>query len=137
MSTKLIKLIVSAIFLVIIFSQIYVVKASGNGSGSGDGLWTRMENQINSFKEAGQNTSNQIDLTDVVPSFVELAQILMTIGAGVLVAVTIYMGIKYLTGGPEIHAKLKVQLVGLVVSGGVIFGAFVIWKTVLTFSSKL
>ena len=53
------------------------------------------------------------------------------IGAGVMVGVTTYMGIKYLTAGPEAQAKLKVQLIGVVVSGMVIFGSYYIWRTVL------
>ena len=48
-----------------------------------------------------------------------------------MVAVTAYMGIKYLTAGPEAQAKLKTQLVGVVVSGMVIFGAYFIWSIVL------
>ena len=128
MSTRFLRIISILIVLILFISQMYVVKA---------GLWSNMESDIQSFKNAGQESSNNINTDDIVGDFVELAQILMTIGAGVLVAVTIYMGIKYLTGGPEVHAKLKMQLVGLVVSGGVIFGAFVIWRTVLRFSSGL
>ena len=58
------------------------------------------------------------------------------IGAGVMVAVTTYMGIKYLTAGPEAQAKLKVQLIGVVVSGMVIFGAYSIWKLVMQVASQ-
>jgi hypothetical protein len=58
------------------------------------------------------------------------------IGAGVMVAVTTYMGIKYLTAGPEAQAKLKVQLVGLVVSGMVIFGSYYIWKIVIQIAAE-
>lgn len=60
-----------------------------------------------------------------------LGQILTTIGAGVMVAVITYMGIKYLTSGPEAQAKLKTQLIGVVVSGVVIFGAYTIWSIVV------
>ena len=95
------------------------------------------ESQTKDFIDNGEKKSSGIDLSEIVPSFVELAQILMTIGAGILVGVTVFMGIKYLTGGPEVHAKLKGQLVGLAVSGAVIFGAVVIWKTVIAFSSAL
>ena len=58
------------------------------------------------------------------------------IGVGVMVAVTTYMGIKYLTAGPEAQAKLKVQLIGVVVSGVVIFGAYGIWSIVLKMAAK-
>ena len=65
-----------------------------------------------------------------------ITQILITLGAGVLVAVTTYMGIRYLISSPEEQAKLKTQLIGLVVSGVVIFGAYYIWKIVLQLASE-
>lgn len=98
-------------------------------------LLSDMRKQINAFETPGQGVN--VNTENVVKPFVELAQILMTIGAGVLVAVTTYMGIKYLTSGPEAQAKLKVQLIGIVVSGFVIFGAYFIWKIVLTFANSL
>ncbi len=97
-------------------------------------LLSDMRGQINSFESQGQGVN--VDTGNVVKPFVELARLLMTIGAGVLVAVTTYMGIKYLTSGPDAQAKLKVQLIGLVVSGFVIFGAYFIWKIVLTFANN-
>ena len=48
-----------------------------------------------------------------------------------------YMGIKYLTSGPEARAKLKVQLIGVVVAGLVIFGAYYIWDFVVGVGEKL
>ena len=53
-----------------------------------------------------------------------------------MVAVTTYMGIKYLTAGPEAQAKLKTQLIGVVVSGIVIFGAYGIWSMVIKIASQ-
>lgn len=72
-----------------------------------------------------------IDYNKITDEFTGLGQILTTIGAGVMVAVITYMGIKYLTSGPEAQAKLKTQLIGVVVSGFVIFGAYIIWKIVV------
>ena len=46
------------------------------------------------------------------------------------------MGIKYLTAGPDAKAKLKNQLIGVVVSGVVIFGAYYIWKLVISVSQR-
>ena len=59
------------------------------------------------------------------------------IGAGVMVSIATYMGIKYLTAGPDAQAKLKEQLIGVVVSGVVIFGAYFIWSTVINIASNL
>lgn len=126
-------LILSIFF--IIFSGMQVVNASSPETG--DSLWTEMENDTNSFLSTGKTNAGNIQIGNVTKPFVNLAQILTTIGAGVMVAVTTYMGIKYLTAGPEAQAKLKIQLIGVVVAGIVIFGAYNIWKIVINFSSSL
>ena len=93
-----------------------------------------MQGDIDEFKKAGKGKSD-FKVGDVTKNFVSLAQILTMVGAGIMVAVTTYMGIKYLTGGPEAQAKLKTQLIGVMVSGMVIFGAYFIWKTVVNIVS--
>ena len=80
--------------------------------------------------QTGTNGLNQEDLNTIGKQFAEIAQILVYIGAGILVAATAYMGIKYMTASPEQQGKLKQQLIGLVVSAVVIFGAYFIWSTV-------
>ena len=121
----IIKMAVLMMILVVLLSCLYSVKALS---------LTEMEGRANNFIDKGVGTS--IDYTKVTKEFVDLGQILTMVGVGVMVAVTTYMGIKYLTAGPEAQAKLKVQLVGLVVSGVVIFSAYGIWKIVLTIASK-
>ena len=68
---------------------------------------------------------------------VAIGRILTTIGTGVYLAATAYMGIKYLTSGPDAKAKLKQQLIGLIVSGVVIFGAYYIWETVIKIGENI
>ena len=82
------------------------------------------------YRAATQAGNSGISVGDITSEFTELGKILTTIGAGVMVAVTTYMGIKYITAGPEAQAKLKQQLIGVVVSGIVIFGAYGIWQIV-------
>ena len=94
-----------------------------------------MESKADAFIKKGEEQSGNINYTNVTAEFKSLGQILTMIGAGVMVAVTSYMGIKYLTAGPEAQAKLKTQLVGVVVSGMVIFGAYFIWATVVKIAS--
>ena len=93
--------------------------------------YQEMLNEATDFITVGKNESANIDISGIAAQFVPLGQILTMIGAGVMVAVTTYMGIKYLTAGPEAQAKLKEQLIGVVVSGIVIFGAFGIWTTII------
>ena len=122
MKSKMIrKLVIAAIICYVIMTAFYSVKAVTLGE---------MQNKANAFIEKGSKNQS-INYGNVTKQFSDLGQILTMIGAGVMVGVTTYMGIKYLTAGPEAQAKLKIQLVGLVVSGMVIFGAYFIWKIVL------
>ena len=96
-----------------------------------------METQTNTFINKGHSqVQGNIDYNNVVKDFVSLGQILTFVGGGMVVAVVIYMGIKYLTAGPEAQAKLKTQLIGVVVSAMVIFGAYFIWSTVVNVASS-
>lgn len=119
-----IKIILIIMLIFVLITNIYEVNAS-----SGDSIISEMEGDISKFKAAAAGTS--IDTTKVTEKFVGLGQVLTMIGAGIMVAVTTYMGIKYLTEGPEAQAKLKTQLFGLIVSGLVIFGAYFIWQLVI------
>lgn len=115
------KVAIIAVFMFVILSCFYNVNAIS---------LSEMEGKAENFINAGSTQTN-INYDNVTKEFVSLGQILTMIGAGVMVAVTAYMGIKYLTAGPEAQAKLKTQLVGVVVSGMVIFGAYFIWSIVL------
>ena len=100
-----------------VIANISVVKAT-----EGSSLLKNMEEQANSFITKGQQAAEgNINYDNIAKEFKGLGQILTMVGAGVMVAITTYMGIKYLTAGPEAQAKLKVQLIGVVVSGMVIF----------------
>ncbi len=119
------KLVIAFIFCFVIISTFYKANAL---------TLSEMEQKANNFISTGSANQN-INYGNITGEFKDLGQILTMIGAGVMVGVTTYMGIKYLTAGPEAQAKLKVQLVGVVVSGMVIFGAYFIWKIVLEVAS--
>lgn len=122
---RLIKCILVVIILTTIFlcTNVNIVEAK---------TLNEMSEQANSFIKQGEDNVGDIDYPKITAEFASLGSILTTIGAGVMVAVVTYMGIKYLTSGPEAQAKLKVQLIGVVVSGVVIFGAYTIWKIVVS-----
>lgn len=126
----LIKIFLSLLLIFVVISNTNMVRASG-----GDDMISRMESDINSFKDAADSSGQTISTEKITEDFVSLGQILTMIGMGVMVAVTTYMGIKYLTSGPEAQAKLKTQLIGVIVSGLVIFGAYFIWKVVINIAS--
>lgn len=132
-SKKYVKIICILVMMICVMSSAYSVKAAG---GNGETLLKQMEDQTKGFVDKGsQQVKGNINYDNVVKDFVSLGQILTFIGGGIVVAVVIYMGIKYLTAGPEAQAKLKTQLIGVVVSAMVIFGAYFIWSTVVNVAS--
>ena len=126
---KIAKISLLMLILFVVISAFNIVKAEEQD------LLTKMETQAKDFLSEGANQSN-IKTSNIAKEFSGLGQILTMIGAGVMVAVTTYMGIKYLTAGPEAQAKLKTQLIGVVVSGVVIFGAYGIWSIVIKIAAQ-
>ncbi len=80
------------------------------------------------FIGKGETNAKISDLNEVAKPFTALGNVLRFIGVGIVVIATTYMGILYMISPPEKQAKLKQQLIGLVVSAVVIFGGYYIWK---------
>lgn len=120
---KVVFIAVIAIFLINIFqTEVSAVEIRN---------FDQMKTAINQFMNTGKNgNSANISGNDMGSIVIPIANILTAIGVVVLVAVTIVMGIKYMFATPEEAAKLKQQLIGLVVAGVVILGATAIWKIV-------
>ena len=91
--------------------------------------WSEIQQEGEAFETEGRERT-YIEEQDTANLVNGLANILTTIGIIVLLIGFLIIGIKYMTATPDQAAKLKTKLVGLVVSGIVIVGAFGIWKTV-------
>ena len=89
-----------------------------------------MKSALTDWKSKGQQDKSGVNASDLKAIVIPVINILTVIGVFVLVAVTIIMGIKYMFATPEVAAKLKQQLIGLVVSAVVVLGATAIWKIV-------
>lgn len=96
-----------------------------------------MKNKADKFKSAGQEKADNIlpimdtkDTDGIGGKFISIGQVLVTIASIVLVIVTLIMAIKYLIANAEQKGKLKQQLIGLVVSVVVIYGAVGIWTII-------
>ena len=97
-----------------------------------------MNEDIKDWLEKGQkNGDGAIDEQGIIDILRPIIEILTAIGVIVLVAVTIIMGIKYMFATPEEAAKLKQQLIGLVVSAVVVLGATTIWRIILDVLNKI
>lgn len=90
-----------------------------------------MKSRLDAWKTTGKSGGNSSVSGDQMKDIIiPIANILTAIGVFVLVSVTMIMGIKYMFATPEEAAKLKQQLIGLVVSAVVVLGATAIWKII-------
>lgn len=80
------------------------------------------------FIERGTANAKISDLGEIAGNFSALGNILRFVGIGIVIAATAYMGILYMVSAPEKQAKLKQQLIGLIVSAVVIIGGYYIWS---------
>ena len=124
------KRIISVLIMCVLFIGIFSVINTAEAVTLSD-----MAGQIDKFKQAGSQAT--VDTSTIETEFASLGKILTTIGAGVLIIVITYMGIKYFISSPEEQAKLKGQLIGVVVSGVVIFDAYSIWKMAVSIFSNM
>lgn len=128
---KILKIAVFAITLLTLLC-IFQPKSYGAQVQSFD----EMRNSIQAFLNQGKNSNLKIGANDMKSVITPIANILTAIGVVVLIAVVSIMGLKYMFATPEEAAKLKQQLIGVVVSGVVIFGAVAIWRIVYTLLDK-
>ena len=68
---------------------------------------------------------------DVWPELQPIAQILITIGAIVVVGCFMRLGIKYMTADPSGKADIKQKLIGLVIATVIIFGGIGIFTIIV------
>ena len=122
--------IIFIIFLLINISFANTVRATS---------FDEVINQATGFINTG---STQFETSGIIAGYLNnqirpIAQALRTIGIGILLCITAYMGIKWVTAKPDEVAKLKQQSIGLLVSAIVIIGAYTIWTITLNIVSKL
>ena len=86
--------------------------------------WSNIKNTVDGFVGKAEGKEIGFDSADAVKS---LASILVTIGVIIVLAGILIIGIKYMMVSPNEAAKLKSRLVGLVIAGIVIIGAYGIW----------
>lgn len=129
---KINKFCFSLIVLLIVFNFTNVFMYTSHAT---LGSWM---GQASAFISAGESQTSGLtnQMGEITESFLPIGQLLTMIGAGVMVAVTTFLGIKYVTASPETQGKLKQQLVGVVVSGVVIFGAYGIWSIVISIAEN-
>ena len=125
---KCLKVIVIAVVLLMGFSfktQTYAAPSTSQNIVNAGKNWINIGEQQ---QEDGKKTEQIIN--EFVDDFIGIGQILVSIGIATILIVTVIMAVKWITATPDKQAKLKQQLVGLVISIVVIFGAVGIWNLV-------
>ncbi len=114
------------IFIVIIatigFTNVSKVKACDNIISSAD----------NFVNEGKTNANDAIDSQKMKEASNLVYNTLLIVGTSGAVIVGAILGIQFITGSVEQKAKVKDSLIPFVVGCVVIFGAFGIWKLVIT-----
>lgn len=91
--------------------------------------WNDLISSGKSFISNGEKEGSQIFTDDSIENLtVPIANVLTAIGTIVVVVSIIILGIRYTMATPEQAAKIKQQLIGVIVAAIVIFGAVIIWR---------
>lgn len=98
--------------------------------------WDSIKSDADKFIAAGQK-NQLIKNNEIIEKVVPVGQMLTAIGVAVLFGALLILGIKYMKAQPEERGKLKQQLIGLVISGVVIFGAYKIWSIAYNFFKEI
>lgn len=106
------------------------------GRGNVDGTLDDMISDADSFVSKG-NQADAIEIDGLKKLSVRLYDILLEIGIGAAVLIGIILGIKFLLSGVEEKAEVNKMLWVYTVGCIVTFGAFGIWKLVVTILQKI
>ena len=137
MKNKVITILSMVFVIFTLISNINIVQAnttSVNG-GSGSSSESSLSDVISggdSFIQAGKNGSAQIDKGSLKNASSSIYNILLICGVIIAVLIGSIMGIKFMIGSVEEKAEIKAALVPFAIGCIVVFGAFGIWKIVVT-----
>lgn len=89
------------------------------------------------IKTGSQNGNNKIDTGELKKASNMLFNVLLGVGTGVAVIVGAILGIQFMQAGIDKKVQVKESLVAYVISCIVLFGAFGIWKLIVTIMSSI
>ena len=99
--------------------------------------WGDIFEQGDKFIEDGKPGAEIINGAAIKMEFNKIYNILFTLGVVLTVLIGAILGIKFIFGSVEGQAKVKEMLFPYIVGCIVIFGAFGIWKLVVTLLAKI
>ena len=120
------KMLISILIALLLISlSITTVQAASIGD-----IFDDAEGFISTGESAG--TSGAISESSLQNMSNLIYNILLILGIAIAVIIGVVLGIQFMTGGVEEKAKVKDSLIPYVAGCVVIFGAFTIWKIVIT-----
>ena len=141
---SIIKIIILMIIILITFSPIS--RAFSLDSIMNDGFFFLEDGRNNQivkdengdiiYDENG-NAVHVLDSEQLQTEINSVFNVVYTIGVALSVLVGAILGIKFMTGSVEEQAKIKETLIPYILGCVVVFGAFGIWKMVITISANI
>ena len=119
-------IILTLLLFLIIFSSTNIVLATGDQSVSG------IIDAGSSFIKHGQGQESPITSDKTQELTNDLYNILFFVGLVLALIIGMILGMQFMTGSVEQKAKVKDALIPYIVGCVVVFGAFGIWKLVVT-----
>lgn len=122
--------------IAIIFMLILLI-ISNTKTSHADGFWTKVFTGADNFIEEGKNGNTTINTNKMETTFNIVYTILFNLGVVIAVVVGGIIGIKFMISSAEDKAKVKEALLPYVVGCIIVFGAFAIWKLVVSILSQI
>ena len=131
MKTKKFLFLISVVIIFIIMFNCNISYASDIGD-----IITGADTFVDTgkFLDTGDSGLDTVALGDASDT---IYKILMVLGIGIAVIVSVVLGIKFMIGSVEEKAQVKDALIPFVIGCIVIFGAFSIWGIVVKIGNKL
>lgn len=124
--------IIKILLILILLQPILITTCHAAG-----GFWSNVIETGDNFIEEADAQESPIDEDSLKEEVEKLYSMLFMIGVALTVIIGAVLGIKFILGSIEEQAKIKEMLIPYVVGCIVIFGAFGIWKLVITLLSKV
>lgn len=125
--------------LIVILMLLTMFLFAGNKETYAAGEDLSIKSLLDRGRDFIKNGKDQSTLTEdeLISEFLPVGRVLVAIGTATVFIVMAIMGVKWITATPEQQANLKKQMIGLVVSIVVIYGAVGIWTLARTIMENL
>ena len=124
-------MIKKVIIVIIIFQTFFIPIVNAANMDS------TMNDADNFFQEGKTEGSDLIDQSKLQIEINYVYNILFAIGVGLSVLVGAMLGIRYMLGSVEEQAKIKETFIPYAIGCIVVFGAFGIWKIIITIGGNI